>query len=193
MKAQGQDMSITEWVLSTYNTDNSGLEEAKNFTFIWSLFENQSSKRIFTDKMKFDKFELWVKNLDIKQESVGLLIRDEQSGNEISGNLVDGINKSFNHFYQKYKNNNKLFLDTLFNQGDKYTLSSKKHFEGLAKSIKTNDIRDKILFLFLIAKRIRNKFFHGIKNIGDIKSDHKEFKKINEYLISIISLIETYN
>ncbi|RFB44456.1 hypothetical protein [Bacillus sp. dmp10] len=186
-------MSITEWVLSTYNTDNGGLEEAKNFTFIWSLFENQSSKSIFTDKMKFSEFELWVNKLDIKRESVGLLIRDKQSGNEIGGNLVDGINKSFNHFYQKYKSDNKLFLDTLFNQRDKYTLASKKHFEGLAKSIKTNDIRGKVLFLFPIAKRMRNKFFHGIKNIEDIKSDHKEFKKINEYLISIISLIETYN
>ncbi|OAK17203.1 hypothetical protein CN554_13125 [Bacillus wiedmannii] len=186
-------MSITEWVLETYNTDDNGLEEAKNFTFIWSLFENQSSKNIFTDKMQFSKFKLWVNKLDIKRESVGILIRDEQSGNEINGNLVDAINKSFNHFYQKYKNNEKLFLDTLFNQRDEYTLSSKKLFERLAKSININNIRDKILFLFLVAKRMRNKFFHGIKNIGDIKSDHKEFKKINEYLISIISLIETYN
>ncbi|QFK71670.1 hypothetical protein F7984_10735 [Pradoshia sp. D12] len=186
-------MSITEWVLSTYNTDDNGLEEAKNFAFIWSLFENQSNTKIFSDKMKFSEFKLWVNTLDIKQASVGLIIRDVQSGNEISGNLVDEINRSFNHFYQKYLSDNNLFLNTLYNQVDKFTLSNKASFEGFAKSLRKNDIRDKILFLFIIAKRMRNKFFHGIKKIGDIKSDQREFKKINGYLIAIISLIENYN
>ncbi len=186
-------MSITEWVLSTYNTDNNGLEEAKNFAFIWSLFENQSSKNIFSDKMKFSEFKIWANTLDIKQEVDGMHIKDVQTGNEISGSLVDEINKSFNHFYQKYSSDDNIFLNTLFNQGDSFTLSSKASFVKFTKSLKTNDIRDKILFLFIIAKRMRNKFFHGIKNIGDIKSDHKEFKKINGYLIAIISLIENYN
>ncbi|PDZ28252.1 hypothetical protein CON85_12250 [Bacillus toyonensis] len=186
-------MSITEWVLSTYNTDSNGLEEAKNFVFIWSLFENQSSENVFSDKMKFSEFKLWVNTLDIKQESVGLVIRDVQTGNEINSNLVDEINKSFNHFYQKYSSDESLFLNTLFNQADEFTLSNKASFVRFAKSLRKNDIRDKILFLFFIAKRMRNKFFHGIKNIGDIKSDHKEFKKINGYLIAIISLIENYN
>lgn len=186
-------MSITEWVLETYNTDDNGLEEAKNFTFIWSLFENQSRPRIFRDKMYFNEFKKWVNNLDIKQESMGLLIRDVKSDNEISGNLVNGIHKAFNHFYQKYKNDDKLFVNTLFNQLDEYTQRNKESFERFTKSFKVDDIRDKILFLFLIAKRMRNKFFHGIKNIGDIKRDHKEFQKINKYLISIISLLEKYN
>lgn len=96
-------MSITEWVLSTYNTNDQGLEEAKNFTFIWSLFENQSRTSIFaTDTMKISEFKAWNNKLDIKQKSNGLVIKDVKTGNEISGKLVDEINKSFNHFYQKY-------------------------------------------------------------------------------------------
>lgn len=185
-------MSITEWVLKTYSTDENGLEEAKNFAFIWSLFENQSSTSIFTGNMKISEFANWVKNLDIKQESFGLLIKDVNTKKEISGNLVDNINKSFNHFHQKFLNNENLFLNTLFNQSDKHTIKNKANFEKIAKSLNKTDIRDKILFLFIIAKRMRNKFFHGIKEIDGIKSDHKEFKKINGYLIAILSLIENY-
>ena len=40
---------------------------------------------------------------------------------------------------------------------------------------------------------MRNKFFHGIKSIEDVKQDSKEFEKISGYLISIISLIEKYD
>lgn len=185
-------MSITEWVLKTYNTDENGLEEAKNFVFIWNLFENQSSNNIFSDKMRFSEYKTWVNTLEVKQETLGLVIRDLETGNEINGNLVNGIHKSFNHFYQKYLNNENLFLNTLFNQADAPTIASKTSFERFAKSLKRNDIRDKILFLFIIAKRMRNKFFHGIKNIGDIKSDATEFKKVNGYLIAILSLLENY-
>lgn len=186
-------MSITEWVINTYNTEEYELEEAKNFVFIWSIFENQSRSRIFsTDQLKMREFKVWNNNLLLTSNITGLFIKDLKSGNEISGDLVNEINKSFNHFYQRYKKDDQVFLDTLFNQTDSYTLIAKKSFKNFAKSIKQNNIKDKILFLFLVAKRMRNKFFHGIKNINDIKTDQKEFGKINAYLISIISLIENY-
>ena len=60
------------------------------------------------------------------------------------------------------------------------------------KIIDNTKIQSKICFLFFITKRIRNKFFHGIKSIGQVSQDHKEFDMSSEYLISIISLIENY-
>lgn len=63
---------------------------------------------------------------------------------------------------------------------------------NFVKSLKKQNIMDKIIFLFHIAKRMRNKFFHGIKKVGEIISEQKEFEKINRYLVSIISLIEHY-
>lgn len=65
--------------LNKYNANDDGLEEAKNFAFIWSLFENQSSKSIFSDKMKFSEFQLWVNNLEIKQGTFGLIIKDQKT------------------------------------------------------------------------------------------------------------------
>lgn len=95
-------MSITEWVLNTYNTQDKGLEAAKNFTFIWSLFENQSREKIFDSNMRISEFKLWVDKLKIKRNAVGLVIEDIENHNYISGELIDNIDKAFNHFYQKY-------------------------------------------------------------------------------------------
>ncbi|MEK4171334.1 hypothetical protein [Lysinibacillus sp. Y5S-8] len=187
-------MSITEWVLQTYNAQNSGLEEAKNFTFIWSLFENHSRGSIFkSDNMRISDFEAWVNSLDIKTDKFSLVIEDKKSNNSISNGLIDNINKSFNHFYQKYDKDKEVFLNLVFNQNDAMTQKAKGYFKTFAESMDKTRIQSKIIYLFYIAKRMRNKFFHGIKSIEDVKQDSKEFEKISGYLISIISLIEKYD
>lgn len=190
----GYLMSITEWVLQTYNAQNSGLEEAKNFTFIWSLFENHSRGSIFkSNNMRISDFEAWVNSLDIKTDKFSLVIEDKNSNNSISNGLIDNINKSFNHFYQKYDKDKEVFLNLVFNQNDAMTQRAKGYFKTFAESMDKTRIQSKIIFLFYIAKRMRNKFFHGIKSIEDVKQDSKEFEKISGYLISIISLIEKYD
>jgi hypothetical protein len=189
-------MSITEWVVANYsNTDKDiNLEAAKNFTFIWSLFENMAKQRIFTgETLKFDEFFEWVDSLIIEKIPTGISITDSVTGNFIDNNLIENINKSFNHFYQKYSQNNKGFLDLLYNQEISQVLKEKMKFEEYIKNIDKANIKNKICFLFFITKRIRNKFFHGIKSIGQVSKDYKEFEKSSEYLISIISLIENYN
>lgn len=186
-------MSITEWVLNTYNTQDKSLEAAKNFTFIWSLFENQSREKIFDSNMRISEFKLWVDKLEIKRNAVGLVIEDIENHNYISGELIDNIDKAFNHFYQKYNKNKEEFSVLLFNQTDEQTQRAKNYFEGFAESMDRTKIQSKVIFLFYIAKRMRNKFFHGIKSIGEVKEHSKEFEKISGYLISIISLIENYD
>lgn len=184
-------MSVTEWVLNTYNSDENGLEESKNFAFIWSLFESQVNNSI--GNLRTDNFEIWTQNLLVTQEQNGISIKEPDTENSIDGNLIDYINKAFNHFNQKYTNDNSQFTNHLFNRTDRLTQDAKTRFLNYTNSLNKRDIRDKIVFLFHIAKRMRNKFFHGIKNIGEIKSEQIEFKKINEYLISILSLVEQYN
>ena len=185
--------SVTEWVLCKYNSEEEGLQESKNFVFIWNLFENQSKDIIFTSDLKLVEFKNWVKSLIVRRDIIGICICEATTGNSISGNLLNNIDKAFNHFFQLYKKDSNKFLDTLFNQTDGITQNSKARFQQFSESLNISDIKDKIVFLFMIAKRMRNKFFHGIKSIGDIKSDQKHFKKINEYLIAIISLIEEYS
>ncbi|ADU29403.1 hypothetical protein [Evansella cellulosilytica] len=184
-------MSVTEWVLYRYNSDDNGLEEAKNFVFIWGLFESQL-KNVIGNLNTLD-FKSWGTSLEITQETIGIVITEPRTENCINGKLVDDINKAFNHFYQLYINDAHKFINHLYNQADNNTQKAKARFLDFAMTFNKRDIRDKIVFLFHIAKRMRNKFFHGIKNIGEILNEQKEFSKINVYLIAILSLIEQYN
>lgn len=184
-------MSVTEWVYQKYSTDEKGLQESKNFVFIWSLFESQIKKSI--GSLDLSDIVSWVQVIEIKQEQNGISIKDPSSDNYIEKELIDYINKAFNHFYQQYLNDSEKFINHLYNQTDKQTEKAKTRFTDFVTSFDKKDIRDKIVFLFHIAKRMRNKFFHGVKNIGDIMSEQKEFEKINGYLVAIISLIEQYD
>ncbi len=184
-------MSVTEWVIQRYNSNEKGLEESKNFVFIWSLFECQIKNVI--SNLNTSDFKTWVGKLEITQEHNGISIKEPNTENYIDGELIDNINKAFNHFHQLYTNDSNNFINHVFNQTDRYTNDAKIRFLNFVNSFDKKNTKDKIVFLFHIAKRMRNKFFHGIKNIGGIKNEQKEFKKINEYLISILSLIEQYN
>ncbi|MFD5853163.1 hypothetical protein ACFWGC_23715 [Cytobacillus pseudoceanisediminis] len=183
-------MSVTQWVYNTYSSDEKGLQESRNFVFVWSLFENQIKN--FTGNLRTSSFDKWVQTLEIKQEQNGISIKEPSTENYIENELIGYINKAFNHFYQKYTNDNKQFLNHLYNQTDDQTQDAKTRFQDFLTSFDKKNIRDKIIFLFHISKRIRNKFFHGIKNIDEITSEQKEFEKINGYLIAILSLIEQY-
>lgn len=189
-------MSITEWVVTTYtkNYDKKcNLESAKNFTFIWSLFENMAKQRIFTgETLKYDEFLTWVDSLIVERLPIGISITDPITHNVIDNILIRNIDKAFNHFYQKYLKDNDGFINLLYNQEILQVSKEKIKFEDFMKIIDNTKIQSKICFLFFITKRIRNKFFHGIKSIGQVSQDHKEFDMSSEYLISIISLIENY-
>ncbi len=184
-------MSVTQWVYNTYSSDEKGLQESKNFVFVWSLFENQVKNTIGND-FSISAFDSWVQALEINQEQNGISIKEPSTENYIERELIRYINDAFNHFYQKYTKDNAQFINYLYNQPDNLTQKAKTKFIDFVTSFDKKNIRDKIIFLFHISKRIRNKFFHGIKNIGEIKSEQKEFEKINGYLIAILSLIEQY-
>lgn len=186
-------LSVTEWVLKVFDSkEGEDLEEAKNFVFIWNLFENQSSEKIFTNGLKIEEFKNWAKNLKIINTRTSISLHDEQTENTIDKNLIENIDNAFNYFHQEYMKSNDDFTDKLFDQSIPSVQNDLNRFKDFYQSIDTKDIRDKIIFLFFVAKRMRNKFFHGIKQIGEIKDDQKKFKKINEYLIAIISLLESY-
>jgi len=68
----------------------------------------------------------------------------------------------------------------------------RKKFEDFMTVFDKDKIQDKMYFLFFITKRIRNKFFHGIKNPIEVSKDYKAFEKANSYMISIIALIDEY-
>lgn len=190
-------MSVTEWVIDAYTKDidsEVNLESAKNFTFVWVIFENMAKKRIFSEEaLKFEEFFNWVNTLEIVGVPNAMSITDSVTGNKIEDHLIKGIHASFNHFYQKYLNDSSAFTNLLYNQDIPQVLKEKKRFTEFMETIDRFKIQDKISFLFFITKRIRNKFLHGIKSISQVSKDHKEFEKASKYLIAIISLIEKYD
>jgi len=190
------NMSVTQWVITKYteNNEDLNLEPAKNFSFVWSLFEHMSKGFIFQeDSLKFAEFLGWANALQIHSENGRLIITDTRSQKSISGELVDNIHRSFNHFYQKYTKNNQSFIDLIFNQNTPQVTKEKNRFIEFMQECDKSKMQHKISFLYFIAKRMRNKFFHGIKSISQVSEDHKEFEKICEYLIAVISLFEDYH
>ncbi|KAF5069634.1 hypothetical protein DSECCO2_231010 [anaerobic digester metagenome] len=77
-------MSVTEWVIDAYtkNVDSEvNLESAKNFTFVWVIFEDMAKKRIFSEEaLKFDKFFNWVATLEIVGVPNAMSITDSVTG-----------------------------------------------------------------------------------------------------------------
>lgn len=183
-------MSVTEWIYNKYSSDENGLQESKNFVLIWGLFESQIKSCI--GNLRSSDFVSWVQVLEIKKERNGISIKEPSTHKYINTELIGYINNAFNHFFQKYTNDRDKFIDHLYNQTDSQTQKAKKEFMDFVKSLNKQNIKDKIIFLFHIARRMRNKFFHGIKKVGEIISEQKEFEKINRYLVSIISLIEHF-
>ena len=184
-------MTETEWIVRQYlyQSNNSemdlNLEDAKNFVFIWSLFESQSH-----EILNVKKFEEWAKNLKIRNRDFKTEIVNNRLNNTIYGELVESVDKSFNHFYQKYKNDPENFINYLYNQDIKNVNMEKSEFIRFTTDMDDKNKTHKIIFLFFISKRIRNKFFHGVKCIADVSREHKEFELINKFLISISSLLE---
>ncbi|MDN4600669.1 MULTISPECIES: hypothetical protein [Paenibacillus] len=189
-------MSVTQWVIEMYTKEEQdlNLESAKNFSFVWSLFEHMSKGAIFQgDNLPASEFLAWINSLQIQYENGNLTIINTEARKDISGDLVSNIYKSFNHFYQKYENDSEGFIELLYAQSITPVIKEKERFIAFMQVCDKSKMQDKIYFLFFIAKRMRNKFFHGIKSIGEVSRDHKEFERISEYLISIISLFEDYH
>lgn len=189
-------MSVTEWVIDTYtkkSDEEINLEPSKNFTFIWSLFEAFSKQSIFSqENLVNQEFIDWINSLTITTTTMGIRISNMPLQNTIDENLVEKIQSSFNHFYQLYLNDTIAFVNKLYNQNIKQVEREKNKFNDFMSTFDKNLVKHKMIFLYFIAKRMRNKFFHGIKSISDVSNDHKEFEKISEFLIPIISLIEDY-
>ena len=191
--------TTTEWVINTYANNKTNkeinLEPAKNFVFIWNLFENMSKgEEVFLSQfLKFDEFQEWTNCLIFENNMGKITLKNPRNGKEISKRLIDKIDKSFNHFFQKYDSDKNEFISVLYNQDTPQVNKEKEKFISFADGMNKQIIQDKIMFLFFVTKRMRNKFFHGIKSKDQVSKDHKEFENCNQYLISIIELIGDYS
>lgn len=149
-------MSITEWVISTYTRNTSkeiNLEPAKNFSFIWSLFEHMAKQRIFAGELlTYDEFFTWVNSLKVEELSNEISITDSETGNKIDKELIKNIDNAYNHFYQKYCKNKIMFVDFLYNQSTTQVIKEKAKFEEFMIINGMNNIQNKICFLFFIIK-----------------------------------------
>lgn len=188
-------MSIAQWVIDTYLNGERNevvkLEAAKNFTFIWCLFEHIAGKDIFSSEgLKVDEFFNWISSLEIRGEFDGVVIVNPKNNCMIDGELVNYINNAFEHFYNMYKKDEDKFIEQLYREDIPMVRKEKDKFKTFSMGLDNNDIRNKIYFLFFVSKRMRNNFFHGIKKTYQVSQDSEEFKKSGEYLIAIMSLLD---
>lgn len=187
-------MTVTDWVMDTYlnnQNDEIDLEPAKNFTFVWSVFENFSKNHIFSGHTMINQeFINWAKALNL--DSLPTTIKESNLNKEIDREHIQNIDKAFNHFYQKFTADTHAFITVLYNQEIIQVEREKDKFIEFKNDLDDKNVIDEIIFLYFISKRMRNKFFHRIKSIVDVSKDKKEFNKINEYLMAIIGLIEDY-
>jgi len=192
--------SQTEWVVDVYSkglvndTTKVNIEPAKTFVFIWSIFENMTKQQVFSgESLVFQEYKDWLDALNYdrlkRQISNSHNLAKVES---IKGDLVENIFTSFNHFHQKYQKDQTAFLDYLYNQNTKQVQKERAKFEDFMKVFNKDRIQDKMYFLFFVTKRIRNKFFHGIKKPIEVSKDHKEFEKASDYMISVVALIDEY-
>lgn len=161
--------TTTEWVISTYTNNEAikegNLEPAKNFVFIWSLFEHISKReKVFSgESLKFAEFQKWSNSLIFESNLGKVTLKNPRNGKVISKRMIEKIDKSFNHFYQKYNSDKNEFIKVLYNQNTPQVNKEKEKFISFVDSMDNKKIQDKIIFLFFVAKRMRNKFFYGIK------------------------------
>lgn len=189
--------TTTDWVINIYTNkinEKVNLEPAKNFVFIWSLFEYMSKRNIFSSMyLRYSEFKAWADSLIFKNNRGKITLQNPKNGKEINKRLIDNIDKAFNHFFQRYNNDKNEFISILYNQNLRQVDEEKNKFINFINEMDKHKIQDKIIFLFFVVKRMRNKFFHGIKEIDQVSKDYKEFECSNKYLISIIELIGNYD
>lgn len=169
-------MQQNEWLQNFLSDEDvkpdfSKIENVKNFTILWNLFE-----RFFCNK------EGSLHN--IQQNLIDL----QNKGYIFPAKTFD---VQYSYFRQRYISNAQTnmtfeglnFRDTA-NERD-HKLSLKNFLEG-----NTTDDFHKISALLIITSRFRNNLFHGSKNVATISEQDESFEHLNNVLMSLLDFLK---
>ncbi|MDT3776417.1 hypothetical protein PJI16_02445 [Nitrospira sp. MA-1] len=164
---KGQEMNDSEaWILKFSDCESiCDLDEIRNFSIIWNYFESTS----------FDK-NFKTKNI---QAFCSKTARYSFSDQETT--CIRDVYALFSSRYEFEKGNYDELRHDIGLKGKDLT-----HFKDLVATYnkdKKDKIEEAIKILIYIAFRFRNNFFHGEKEIKNIKSFEPIFKGLNSLLI----------
>ncbi|GJL66638.1 MAG: hypothetical protein NPIRA05_16090 [Nitrospirales bacterium] len=143
------------------------IDEIRNFSLLWNYFEAEACEK----KGKYDSINQYVKRFQATD------FNEEQEG---------VIKDVFEYFKGRYEQNshgeNKLF-ETL-GLGDCLLRELRSEL-----NVANGSVQDKLVPLLKIAFRFRNNFFHGTKEIGEIKTYNLAFENLNKVLVVLNNFV----
>lgn len=147
------------------NIDN--IAYIQDFTLLWNIFESHFFNPQF----------------GVNYRSISFLI------NQNNSRLIIPIsfNQHYTFFYELIKNDpenyNKFHFEYRISENDTNIITIRRLLQGNNQSRNLTEIA---YINFVIAYRIRNNLFHGVKNILDIPNQEAIFEKVNSILIDFI-------
>ncbi|MDD4971609.1 MAG: hypothetical protein PHT07_19455 [Paludibacter sp.] len=147
---------MIHWINNRFGTNYSevDLNEIKNFTLLWNIYENT----IFNTRFSINRLETEInrRNLDFQPFQV-----------------------CFEYFQNRYIENNDInqrFPYLNFRQNDKEQL-----VRNVLLGLENSD-NDKILTLGIVVYRLRNNLFHGIKDYHNLNGQADNFTHANIFI-----------
>ncbi|MFN8211184.1 MAG: hypothetical protein U0T33_09495 [Bacteroidales bacterium] len=142
------------------NISEETLEEIKNFTLLWNIFDNTIFNTHFS-----------IHNLNLEIDRINPPFNDYQ--------------EIFRYFQLRYVDNgaiNERFRNLNFKQNDREPF--------VIRALLDNDLpnNDKILAVGIIIFRFRNNLFHGIKDFHFLNGQIENFRFANRYLQIFLDL-----
>ena len=152
---------MLDWINFKFGTDLSGeaLNEIKNFTLLWNIFENL----IFQSNFSINQLEIEIRrrNLDF--------------------NDFHDIYEYFQNRYIVNGNINERFSNLNFRPNDREELVQ----NALIDINSANNV--KIFAIGIIVYRFRNNLFHGVKDFHFLNGQIENFNNANRYLKRFIN------
>ena len=156
---------IDEYIKNTVNDDET-LSLVSDFAILWNLYEGELYNECYNPRT-------------LRDEIVRLNIMSH-----------DGITNDINSLFERLKAY--LNVKGIFDFHDvirAYHVRPNDIHEGELEVIMRGDnCIDKLNFMLLIAARVRNNMFHGIKGISDLKNQKELFRVCNSVLKMTIDL-----
>lgn len=156
-------MDTLEFINKTYgvNYQESELNCIMKFSLLWNVFEGKK----FNSSFNITKFEGKINNLTIDVSK------------------FDSPLKYFRKRYVENEQTNTLFNNLNFRANDKKDL-----VRDVLLGVENNPNK-MVLAIGIIVYRIRNNFFHGLKDIVHMNGQKENFKMANLVLKNLISIL----
>jgi hypothetical protein len=158
---------MLDWINTRFETNltEESLNEIKNFTLLWNIYDNLIFNRHFS----------------IQQLEIEIGERD------LDYNNFQIIYEYFQNRYISDGHTNELFRNLNFRRNDRGILVKNALIEN------NSSINIKILAIGIIVYRLRNNLFHGIKDFHYLNGQIENFRNANRFLQAFINLINNTN